>query len=75
MVGTFIAYASGKLAKRDLYEMLTIPSKLHFPVLGLHAAPGHGLYLANIEFSATAMQMHATSEQTHVEHRTEASLT
>lgn len=72
MVGTLVAYARGKITKRDIYEMLTIPSKHHFAELGVSAAPGCGLYLANIEFSENAMQLHRCDEQTHGEEKTKA---
>lgn len=47
MVGVMIAAGNGKLTHRDIYELLTIPSKtsLKIPV------PAHGLYLSNVEYS------------------------
>lgn len=58
MVGTSVSYALGKITRRDIYELLTIPSKEHFQNARLSAAPPYGLYLANIEFSETAMRIH-----------------
>lgn len=49
MVGTLISVAENRLTHRDLYEMLTIPSKLSFPTR-IFVVPSHGLYLADIEF-------------------------
>lgn len=49
MVGALIAAGEGKLTKRDIYEMLTIPSHhswKHF----IRLAPAHGLYLANVDY-------------------------
>lgn len=40
--------ARGKRTKRDVYEMLTIPSRYSY-CSGVIVSP-HGLYLANIEF-------------------------
>lgn len=49
IVGALVAVAKGRLTKRDLYEMLTIPSQESFSNK-ISVAPPHGLYLANIEF-------------------------
>lgn len=48
-VSTIIAFAEGRIDTRDIYEMLTIPSK-HSWKSGLAIAPAHGLYLAKIEY-------------------------
>lgn len=49
MVGSMIAVAENQITHRDLYEMLTIPSKSSFPDK-IFVVPSHGLYLADIEF-------------------------
>lgn len=49
IVGVLIAVAKGKMSKRDVYEMLTIPSK-YTQYKGI-TAPSHGLYLTDIEFT------------------------
>lgn len=49
MVGTLIAVAENRITHRELYEMLTIPSKSSFSNK-IFTVPSHGLYLADIEF-------------------------
>lgn len=49
IVGALVAAAKGRITERDLYEMLTIPSKESFHKK-IKPAPPNGLYLANIEF-------------------------
>lgn len=53
MVGSLIAVAENRITHRDLYEMLTIPSKSSFPNK-IFTVPSHGLYLADIEFRETS---------------------
>ncbi|XP_031629888.1 tRNA pseudouridine synthase-like 1 isoform X1 [Contarinia nasturtii] len=48
MVGVLIAAGNGKLTSRDIYEMITIPSKNTHKL----PVPSHGLYLSNVEYSA-----------------------
>lgn len=48
-MGTILAAAVGTISKRDVYEMITIPSKHSWmPSIGM--APAYGLYLANVEY-------------------------
>lgn len=49
MVGTLIAVAENRITHRDLYEMLTIPSKSSFSDK-IFVVPSHGLYLTDIKF-------------------------
>lgn len=49
MMATIIAAAEGSINKRDVYEMITIPSK-HSWIPFIGPAPPHGLYLANVEY-------------------------
>lgn len=49
MMGTLIAIACGHITKRDLYEMLTIPSQDLY-TNRIRTVPAHALYLADIEF-------------------------
>lgn len=56
IVGTLIAVAEGKITKRDVYEMLTIPSK-HAWDASIQIAPPYGLYLARIEYDEDAKKM------------------
>lgn len=49
MMGAWIAAAVGRITTRDLYEMLTIPSR-HLHGSRITTAPASGLYLADIEF-------------------------
>lgn len=49
IVGALIAVAKGKMTKRDVYEMLTIPSRYSMHK-GMNVIGSDGLYLADIEF-------------------------
>lgn len=49
IVGTLIAVAEGKTTERDVYEMLTIPSK-HSWRSGIKVAPAYGLYLTQVVY-------------------------
>lgn len=49
IVGCLVSYGHGKVSDKDVYEMLTIPSKNSWtPRIAL--APAHGLYLCNVEY-------------------------
>lgn len=54
MVAVLIAVAEGKLTKRDVYEMLTIPSRRNWIDMdrkySLQMAPAHALYFTGIEY-------------------------
>lgn len=52
MVGTLISAAQGFLSAREIYEMLTIPSK---HTRSLHPVPAHGLYLVNVDYDNDAL--------------------
>lgn len=49
IIGTLIAAAEGKVTQKDVYEMLTIPSK-HSWRSGVPVVPAHGLYLVHVEY-------------------------
>lgn len=49
MVGALIAVAQGDMSKRDIYEMLTIPSKYSW-CRAIKPVPSSGLYLVNVEY-------------------------
>lgn len=49
MVATLIAVAEGRITERDVYEMLTIPSKFSFNSR-VTVVPPSGLYLVNVEY-------------------------
>lgn len=49
MVGTLIAVGNGRINQRDVYEMLTIPSKYSWNYK-IQPAPSNGLYLINVEY-------------------------
>lgn len=51
MVGILLAVSQGQLTQRDIYEMLTIPSK-HSWCNEAKPAPAHGLYLVNVDYDA-----------------------
>lgn len=59
MVSAIVDHALGKMTKRDIYEMLTIPSSYS----KMRSAPAKGLYLANIEFYEKAMELKADDEK------------
>lgn len=48
IVGTLIAIGEREISKRDVYEMVTIPSKYSWK--NLRTAPPNGLYLTKIEY-------------------------
>lgn len=54
-MGTLIAAAEGRISKRDVYEMLTIPSK-HSWLPSIPMTPGYGLYLKNVEYPADLVE-------------------
>lgn len=54
IVSILINVANGKLTNRDVYEMLTIPSKHSWKISAL--VPAYGLYLANITYEKDAKQ-------------------
>lgn len=49
MVGVLLAAGNGLLSQRDVYEMLTIPSK-HSWSYKASPASSSGLYLTNVEY-------------------------
>lgn len=49
MVGALIAVGQGDLSKRDIYEMLTIPSKYSW-CREIQPVPSSGLYLVDVEY-------------------------
>lgn len=46
IIGTLVGVATGELTKRDVYEMLTIPSRSW----KVQTAPAAGLYLLNVRY-------------------------
>lgn len=48
MMAALIAVGEGKISKRDIYEMLTIPSKHSW---SLTPIPDYGLYLVDVEYA------------------------
>lgn len=62
-MGTIIAAAEGNISKRDVYEMLTIPSK-HSWIGCIGMAPAYGLYLANVEYPAELLA-NSNAENVH----------
>lgn len=49
MVGTIIAAGNGRITERDIYEMLTIPSKYSW-LRTIYPTSSYGLYLTNVEY-------------------------
>lgn len=63
MVGVLLAAGSGKLNQRDIYEMLTIPSKKSWN-FRVPSAPSAGLYLTDVEYPPGVVEKHTrTFEQ------------
>lgn len=58
MVGTILAAGTGKIKQRDVYEMLTIPSKYSWNIK-ITPVPSHGLYLKNVEYSPEVLAKHS----------------
>lgn len=50
IVSVILATAQKLITTRDVYEMLTIPSKHNWPNVAL--APAHGLYLCQVDYDA-----------------------
>lgn len=61
MTGTLIAAGEGKITQRDIYQMLTVPSK-HSWIPGIPIAPPEGLYLSRIEYDERAKKMPEVDE-------------
>lgn len=55
MVGVLIAAGNGKINQRNIYEMLTVPSKYSWDHRIL-PAPSYGLYLSNVEYPAKILE-------------------
>ncbi|XP_055692158.1 tRNA pseudouridine synthase-like 1 [Lutzomyia longipalpis] len=61
IVSTLLAVGEGKLSQKDVYEMLTIPSKHTWPSF-LEIAPPYGLYLTKITYNEEDLQFPAQNE-------------
>lgn len=55
IIGTLVCHGEGKISKRDIYEMLTIPSKYNW-ISKIPVAPPYGLYLAKVEYDLEALK-------------------
>ncbi|XP_055320713.1 tRNA pseudouridine synthase-like 1 isoform X2 [Sitodiplosis mosellana] len=60
MVGVLLAVGNGKINQRDVYEMLTIPSKKSWNYQ-VPTAPSPGLYLTNVEYPQEVLAEHIRS--------------
>lgn len=49
IIGTLVCHGQGKISEKDLYEMLTIPSKYNW-IPKIPVAPPYGLYLAKVDY-------------------------
>lgn len=49
MVGTLIAAGNGRITLKDVYEMVTIPSKFSWNIK-IQPADSSALYLTNVEY-------------------------
>lgn len=61
MVGTLIAAGEGRITERDIYEMLTIPSK-HSWNHAIVPTPSYGLYLVNVEYPDNAFPRNSNND-------------
>lgn len=61
IVGTLVSYAQGKISRKDIYEMLTIPSKHNWRPQ-IPVAPPFGLYLRKVEFDKRAIENNSQNE-------------
>lgn len=59
-MATIIAAAEGRISQRDVYEMITIPSK-HSWISSIGIAPACGLYLANVEYPEEVIESNINS--------------
>lgn len=55
MVGTMIAAGNGNINQRNIYEMLTVPSKYSWDHR-IQPAPSYGLYLTCVEYSDNVLE-------------------
>lgn len=55
IVGTLVCLGQGKISEKDIYEMLTIPSKYNW-ISKIPVAPPYGLYLAKVDYDWEAVQ-------------------
>ncbi|XP_037907028.1 tRNA pseudouridine synthase-like 1 isoform X2 [Hermetia illucens] len=62
MVGCLIGVATGKITKKDVYEMVTIPSK-HMWNSKLSVAPPFGLYLCKVHYDEKDFQFPSEEEE------------
>lgn len=56
IVGTLVALGQGKINEKDIYEMLTIPSKYNW-ISNIPVAPPYGLYLAKVDYDFSALNL------------------
>lgn len=55
IIGTLVCHGQGKISEKDIYEMLTIPSKYNW-ISQVPVAPPYGLYLAKVDYDFEAIQ-------------------
>lgn len=55
IIGTLVCHGQGKISEKDIYEMLTIPSK-HNWIPKIPVAPPYGLYLAKVAYDLESIQ-------------------
>lgn len=70
LVGVILAVAQGRLANRDVYEMLTIPS-MNSWCPRASAAPAYGLYLVNVAYDERDKRFPAANDDAAAEPTTE----
>lgn len=55
IIGTLVSHGEGRISEKDIYEMLTIPSKYNW-ISKIPVAPPYGLYLAKVDYDISALQ-------------------
>lgn len=55
IIGTLVCHGLGKISEKDIYEMLTIPSKYNW-IPKIPVAPPYGLYLAKVDYDLESLQ-------------------
>lgn len=57
IIGTLVAVGSGKITQKDVYEMITIPSKYSWGP-GLAVMPPYALYLCKVHYDEADFKSH-----------------
>ncbi len=67
MVAVILGVAQERLTIRDLYEMITIPSKYSWSPIAA-VVPAHGLYLCQVEYNEEDKKFPVSEDNSFTDH-------